>query len=44
VIEALSKGPNRVATAIIVPDSRNRSSFRNVVFLEKLDDGQSPKT
>jgi hypothetical protein len=29
---ALSKGPNRVGAVITLPQNRNRSSFRNVVF------------
>jgi hypothetical protein len=44
VTEALSNGPNRVDAPIILPEDGNRSSFRNVVFLETLYDGQSPKT
>jgi hypothetical protein len=36
--------PNRVGAAIILPEDGNRCSFRNVVFLETLDDGQSTKT
>jgi hypothetical protein len=40
---AVSKGYNTVGAAIILPDG-NKFSFRNVVFKETLDDGQSPKT
>jgi hypothetical protein len=36
---ALSNGPNRVGAPFVLPDDRNRSSFRNIVT---LDDGQSP--
>jgi hypothetical protein len=39
----LSKGPNRVGATITLPEDRKTSSFQNV-FLETLDDGQSPKT
>jgi hypothetical protein len=40
---ALSKGPNRVDGPHHFYLRRETSSFRNV-FLETLDDGQSPKT
>jgi hypothetical protein len=39
----LSKGPNRVRAPIILSEDGNSSSFRNVVLLETLDDGQIPK-
>jgi hypothetical protein len=43
--DPLSKEPNRVGAAVILPEDRNRSSFRNIVFFqETLDDGQTPKT
>jgi hypothetical protein len=41
---ALSKRPNRVEADIILPENGNRSSFQNVMFLETLHGGQSPKT
>jgi hypothetical protein len=40
---SLSKGYNSVGAAIILTVDANRSSFRNLVFLETLADGQSPK-
>jgi hypothetical protein len=43
-LTALSKEPNRVGAAIILPEDGNRSISQNVMFLETLDDGQSPKT
>jgi hypothetical protein len=39
----LSKGPNRVRAPIILSEDGNSSSFRNVVLLETLDDGQIKK-
>jgi hypothetical protein len=39
---ALSKGPNRVGATFLLPEDRNRSSFRNVFLKKSLDDGQSP--
>jgi hypothetical protein len=39
---ALSKGPNRVGVFFpppLLPEDGNRSSFRNVVFLQTPDDG-----
>jgi hypothetical protein len=36
--------PNRVGAAIILPEDGNIRSFRNVVFLETLDEGQSTNT
>jgi hypothetical protein len=41
---ALSKGPNRVGAPIIIPEDRKRSNFPSDVFLETLDDGESPET
>jgi hypothetical protein len=40
----LSKGPNRVGAAIILPEDGNRSSSQNIVYLETLDYGRSPKS
>jgi hypothetical protein len=34
--QSLVQGPNRVGTAIILPEDGNRSSFRKVAFLKKL--------
>jgi hypothetical protein len=33
-----------VGVPMILPENGNRFSFRNVAFLETLDDGQSQKT